>query len=158
MPFWTNIYLSSPFTFISHFKLYQMCLLGQSMYSMLSRTKLHLNKLSNCCYQSISEKPSFYLLPSRPLPFRDLFCLHLLFAKFNYFHWFSLAVVWNYLNYVYHLVTQILSKLHWCEWLSFTNYSYVQLHSSNRVEVQFIVPCYIQGYQVKICFKGQIIL
>jgi len=49
----------------------------------------------------------------------DIFSFHLLDLRFIDLHLFSFGVILNYISYLYCLITQFLSKLQLCEWVSF---------------------------------------
>jgi len=113
MPFWTNMYLSRPYTLINQFKACQICFQANPMYSMLSWTKLHLNGLNIAFLTHLKkdQSPIFHMWPSRPFIFNLNYVIMVYFTfDFRYntfvsFRWCSLEVILNYSSYVQWLIT-----------------------------------------------------
>ena len=86
MPFSTNMYLSWPQSYITHFQVCQICYKGNPIYLMSSWTKLHLNgiEIMLLIHSKRNQRPIFFIWPSRPPLFQfNIFLLWSPLLKFT---------------------------------------------------------------------------
>jgi len=162
MPFWTKLCPSWYYTFITHFKMYQMSLSNQ--FDALNTT---LNHAASQLAKTFIDDPSRNITNSLPIYLKHTrnqpcTCSHqglfilisatslrpiLLSCTLHQIYLLSVIMFWTYNELIklgyhqstyyplqLHLNTQFLSKYKLHEWVSFTYHPYVQFHVWNRVE------------------------